>query len=294
MNKKNNIAKPSRPSGRNVLEAQGAGKPAANDNAELGVQLSRCFVAGRGGAVSPLRVSFYIDALNLYYGALRHTSHRWLDIVAFCQSILREKRYYFNDGGIPAPPRECPPAEIAGIKIFAAPLKKVPWDEDAPQRQKIYYTALRAHDTGRLIKPAGRGKFSLRKVWARDAADWKKQHRVYRPEEKGSDVNLALHMLNDAVNNEYDCAVMVSNDTDLENALPMVREHGKIVGVVFPRPKKVKKTPLPAKSLEHRADFYLNIRQKMLAANQLPDVVQGGNGAKLAKPDSWDAPRASS
>ena len=38
---------------------------------------------------------------------------------------------------------------------------------------------------------------------------------VIKTEEKGSDVNLAVHLLNDAWLDRYECAVVVSNDSDL-------------------------------------------------------------------------------
>jgi hypothetical protein len=41
----------------------------------------------------------YVDGFNLYYGALRGTPHRWLDIGAFCDLLLpkndvRKVRYF--------------------------------------------------------------------------------------------------------------------------------------------------------------------------------------------------------
>lgn len=50
-----------------------------------------------------------------------------------------------------------------------------------------------------LEKPKGRRKYA----------------RVIKMEEKGSDVNLAVNMVNDGWKNEYDLAVLCSNDTDL-------------------------------------------------------------------------------
>jgi uncharacterized LabA/DUF88 family protein len=49
------------------------------------------------------------------------------------------------------------------------------------------------------------------------------QVEVWKNEEKGSDVNLALHLLNDAWQDAFDCAVVVSNDSDLAEALRMVK-----------------------------------------------------------------------
>jgi uncharacterized LabA/DUF88 family protein len=50
----------------------------------------------------------------------------------------------------------------------------------------------------------------------------KKFANVIKTEEKGSDVNLAVHMLNDAWLDKFDCAVLVSNDSDLAEALKIV------------------------------------------------------------------------
>jgi uncharacterized LabA/DUF88 family protein len=38
---------------------------------------------------------------------------------------------------------------------------------------------------------------------------------VIKTEEKGSDVNLAIHLLHDAYQSRYECAVIVSGDSDL-------------------------------------------------------------------------------
>jgi hypothetical protein len=54
-----------------------------------------------------------------------------------------------------------------------------------------------------------------------------KSVKVWKNEEKGSDVNLALHLLNDAWLNAYDCAVVVSNDSDLAESIRLVKaQHG--------------------------------------------------------------------
>ena len=60
---------------------------------------------------------------------------------------------------------------------------------------------------------------------------------VIRTEEKGSDVNLAVHLINDGWLDAYDCAVVVSNDSDIAEAMRLVRQHqGKRIGLVTPGP----------------------------------------------------------
>ena len=41
-----------------------------------------------GNAMMKKRTIVYIDGFNLYYGLLRFTSYKWLDIVAFAKSLL--------------------------------------------------------------------------------------------------------------------------------------------------------------------------------------------------------------
>lgn len=62
--------------------------------------------------------------------------------------------------------------------------------------------------------------------------------RVLKVEGKGSDVNLAAHMLWDGFRRDYECAVVVSNDSDLLEPIRIVRrELGIPVGVINPAPK---------------------------------------------------------
>ena len=51
--------------------------------------------------------------------------------------------------------------------------------------------------------------------------------RVLKTEEKGSDINLACHLLIDAVEDLYDCAVVISNDSDLFTPMEMVKKKYK-------------------------------------------------------------------
>ena len=59
--------------------------------------------------------------------------------------------------------------------------------------------------------------------------------RVEKAGEKGSDVNLACHLVRDALTNAFDVAVVLTNDTDLIEPIRIVRaEAGKIVGLLTP------------------------------------------------------------
>ena len=98
-------------------------------------------------------------------------------------------------------------------------------------------------------------------------------------EEKGSDVNLAAHLLNDAWNGLFDVAAVISNDTDLVTPIRMVTaERGKSVIVVCPgRWQAAPKLRAVASGVRH-------IRKPMLQAAQFPDPIPG---TTISKPTGW-------
>ena len=281
-----------------IVPVRGGGvDKAVPGGVELRVQLTRRFVVGRGGeAPPPLRTFFYVDALNLYYGALRGGFYRWPDIAEFCAAALKQNPH-FNEKKPstwrPALPLIFKKAEsafnAARIKIFTAKLKKMPWDPKAPKRQANYLRALQAYDaaTAKLID-IHYGVFEARQKKRRIAEDFNSECKVILPEEKGSDVNPALHMLKDAYEKECECAVLISNDTDLKTALKMVRERKILVGVVFP----VVNDRHPAATLKENADFYTTIRRDNISSvgRQLPKTVVGAKGERYCRPPERGAP----
>ena len=103
---------------------------------------------------------------------------------------------------------------------------------------------------------------------------------VLRTEEKGTDVNLASYLLLDAFRNEYEQAVVVSNDADLLTPIKIIQdEFGLSVGVLNPQKK-------PSRALKDTADFCRQIRQGPLSASQFPDTLADATGA-FHKPPRW-------
>ena len=98
-------------------------------------------------------------------------------------------------------------------------------------------------------------------------------------EEKGSDVNLAAHLLNDAWKNVFEAAAVISNDTDLVAPIQMVSvERRKPVFVVCPGRWQM------APDLERVASYKRHIRQNMLIAAQFLDPIPG---TTIRKPATW-------
>jgi hypothetical protein len=114
--------------------------------------------------------------------------------------------------------------------------------------------------------------------------------KVIKVEEKGSDVNLASHLLFDAFSKSFDCAIVVSGDSDLATPIEMVKSHlKKPVGVLLPQLIKPGGTQQPrrAAKLKSVATFFRGeIREGVLKASQFPVALSDANG-NFRKPSAW-------
>ena len=215
-----------------------------------------------------MRTCIYIDGFNLYYRAknsqwLRNQreSWKWLDLRAMCGQVLTEKH------------------DIRAIKYFTARVSSTRKDPSKAQRQDRYFKALQHY---RPEVEIYYGHFLTRPAKALLATPTGGKHTVeiMRTEEKGSDVNLAVHLLNDGWLNLYDCAVVISNDSDLAEAMRLVKqEHAdKQIGLMTLGRGKL------SRHLQKHADFFMAIRGGVLVRSQLPSPVPGTN---FRKPPSW-------
>lgn len=103
---------------------------------------------------------------------------------------------------------------------------------------------------------------------------------VIRTDEKGSDVNIAAHLLHDGHRGLYEAAILISDDSDLATPLRMVRgDLGLVTGVLTSKKR-------PSLSLHHHASFYKRIRPGVLAASQFPSTLRDATGT-FHKPPSW-------
>jgi len=109
-----------------------------------------------------------------------------------------------------------------------------------------------------------------------------------KTEEKGSDVNLASHLARDAFLDRFNQALVISNDTDLCEAIRIVtQEVGKSVGVVAPRRAFRHGPPIPSPSLMKVCSFALYIDDAHLAAAQFPSPIKLAKGRDLLRPRRW-------
>jgi YD repeat-containing protein len=97
--------------------------------------------------------------------------------------------------------------------------------------------------------------------------------KVIKTEEKGSDVNIAAHMVNDGHKGLYQVAVLISNDSDLVEPVKIIRNELKLpVGVLNPFIQS------PSFDLRKCATFVKPIRRGVISASQFPSTLKDANG----------------
>jgi uncharacterized LabA/DUF88 family protein len=219
----------------------------------------------RGGDMTKQTIQIpsfvYVDGFNLYYGALKGTNNKWLNIQKLVQLLLPKNR-------------------ILKIKYFTAHVIPRRNDPDQPNRQQIFLRALRTIPNLEIIL----GHFLSHVVTmplANCPAGNQQFVKVIKTEEKGSDVNIATHLLHDGYQNLYNAAIVISNDSDLVEAIRIIRSDlHKTVIILNPFPKS------PSHELQKIANFVKPIRQGVLSTCQFPTQMKDDKGP-FSKPPTW-------
>jgi uncharacterized LabA/DUF88 family protein len=202
----------------------------------------------------------YIDGFNLYYGCLKGTPYKWLNLSKLCTMLLPECR-------------------IKHIRYFTALVTPTPSDPQKLQRQ---LTLIRALQTipGLTIHY---GYFLSHSVWrplAKPPEKGPTMVEVVDTKEKGSDVKLATHLLVDGFKKDYQMAVVVSDDSDLAEPIKLTIEQlGLPVGVLHPHRTH-------STQLSQVATFYRPIRERVLKVSLFPSTLADANGI-ITKPETW-------
>ncbi len=218
----------------------------------------------------------YVDGLNLYYQALRKNPDlKWLNILKLCQNILDDEN------------------KIERVKYFTSNvLGRI--DQDAPRRQHQYLRVLGTLPEieifrGKMISSEENAhiNYASRKNTIFKPMPWfpifprPKTVNTIRIEEKGSDVSLGAHLVHDAHLGKFDVAAVITNDTDLCEAIRITTEELKIpVGLITPVFK-------PATSLTKVTSFVRHIDRNRLLQAQFPDQVNLVNGEVIKRNEEW-------
>ena len=207
-----------------------------------------------------MRTNVYVDGFNLYYRAIKGTQYRWLDLGKLSRLLF-------------------PKHEINRIRYFTARVTNRPSDPMQAQRQQMYLRALETvsdltiHD-GHFIEKKKRRPLVQRPLTGPRMVE------ILDSEEKGSDVNLATYLLIDGFEDDYELAVVVSNDSDLQFPISIARTKlGKQIGVLDPSSRR-------SFELSNAASWYRPLRSGPLSASLFPDTLSDAHG-RITKPAGW-------
>ncbi|HSX11141.1 MAG TPA: NYN domain-containing protein [Chlamydiales bacterium] len=197
--------------------------------------------------MSPQRVISFIDGFNLYHAisTLRRPELKWTDLRALSKVFLKS----YSE-------------ELVGVYYFSAYAEHIAEAKQKCQRDYIKALELKA------VKPIlGHFKKKNRKCPSCD-------YQWIGHEEKETDVNIALFLLNLAYHNAFDRALVISNDSDLAPAIRMVRSefpHKQITAIAPPQYHA-------SHELVHAASDKSKIRVDHLERCLLPIVVSDITG----------------
>lgn len=244
-----------------------------------------------------MRVGVYIDGYNLYYGARGICGRsapgwRWLDLRAMVEEVIATRSKW--SGVVIENVTYCT-ARISGAS-----------NAEGQREQDVYLRALAQTNsatrisygtyvarvaTAPLARKGPNGKpilvepdwpIMIQDSTGRDVPGATFMASVARREEKGSDVNVASHLLIDVLKKAVDAAVVISNDSDLAYPIEVARQHVP-VGLVNPT-KGVRAGKLagdPAEGVGNH--WWYRLEATDLYAHQLPAAVS----PRIRKPTPW-------
>ncbi|MBX3382657.1 MAG: NYN domain-containing protein [Phycisphaeraceae bacterium] len=206
-------------------------------------------------SADPLRVIVYIDGYNLYHGLKAKNWRRlyWLDLWRLGEELLK------------------PGQRLGAVRYFTTRIKG---PDDSRNRQNDYLEAI---TIGRVGLSIDYGHFLEKTAKCRNCgATWP------RHEEKKTDVNIACRLVEDAMDDLFDVAIIVSGDSDLVPPIKLVKRRWtlKRLIVAFP-PQRF------SESLKKAAHGHLAISEHKLAQAQMPDVLMNSQGFEIRRPAHW-------
>ena len=200
------------------------------------------------------RVIAYIDGFNLYFG-LRDKGWRrylWLDVQKLSTNLLK------------------PGQQLVFTKYFTARVSK---PDDKRRRQQTYLEALGTLPDLDIFY----GKYQLNPRYCKKCG-----YQDDIPNEKMTDVNIAVELLADAFQNGYDTALLISADSDLTGPVKRVR-------LLFADERVVVAFPPKRSSLELKkaASACFTIARAKFKRSQFPEEVVKPDGYTLVRPARW-------
>lgn len=200
------------------------------------------------------RVITYIDGFNLYHGLIdsQLRTSRWLDLGALSKSLLR------------------PSQQLVLTRYFTT---RVRGNAAKTAHQSTFVDALSAR--GQIDIDFGHFLSKSMRCW-HCGTTWQ------RNEEKKTDVNIAVRLLEDAFDDRFEVAIIVSGDSDLVPPIQSVQTR-------FPDKRLLVAFPPGRSSHELRkvAHAAFRIPKSKITAHRLPNPVVTPAGVALHAPAGW-------
>lgn len=243
-----------------------------------------------------MKVGVYVDGYNLYYGGRgicgRGTAGwRWLDVRALAQSVIQAHSGWTG------------PFDLR--VVFCTARIKGQGNTSSQQDQDTYLRGLVKHSSvdvlefGNYVERVATNPLATQGRKGRPVlttADWPLMVKdnaggdvpnatfmasVARREEKGSDVNVAAHLLVDVLQGAVDAAVVISNDSDLMLPIQIARKHVP-VGLVNPTKGYPAGALNAAPTVGAGGHWWYQLTAQDFSESQLPSPVAG-----LTRPSGW-------
>ena len=216
-----------------------------------------------------LITNFYIDGFNLYHRALQNLpgattpTLKWLNLARLAEEL-------------------CPTDHIQRIHYFSAKVNARPSDPSQPQRQQVYWRALRTLPNLRIHEGVFRNRYKSG-ILVKPRQSKLTIGTIKAPEEKRSDVNLATQLMIDAFSGNSEKVAVITDDSDFAMPLRYIRESLGVEVVVF-NPATRKRSNA---ELRHAASNIFAITRRHLVDSQFPRVVIDAQKRSITKPKSW-------
>ena len=211
------------------------------------------------------RITFYVDGFNFYYGLKAKKrldrnwkSAYWIDVVKLFNQFLK------------------PGQTLEKVVYFTAS----PLNQGKNTRQGAFLNANRLLNGNKF--EVIRGKY-LNKIVVCPNCNF----AIPKPEEKKTDVNLAIRMIGDCVEDKTDVVVLVSGDSDLLPPLEFIQQKypKKKVRVYFP-PTIFSLDLKKHIKLRNGKIVFLENNFNKFSASVMPDTVTK-NGKTYSIPGKW-------
>jgi uncharacterized LabA/DUF88 family protein len=200
------------------------------------------------------RVVAYIDGFNFYFGlkSAGWKRYYWLNLQLMMQKLLKTNQ------------------DLVFTKYFTSRVSNPP---DKERRQSVFLDALETLNDFRIYF----GHYQLNPQHCRKCG-----HRSLLPNEKMTDVNIAVEMLSDAYQNMFDAAIVVSGDSDLSAPVLAIKN-------LFPEKRVIVAFPPQRHSaqLQRLAHGFILIGRATIAKSVFPAKIQRNDGTVLQKPIEW-------